>query len=366
MGLTLIQKSDLKKNKKNAKLALVLAGGAITGGSYKVGGLKALDDFLKGRKVTDFDIYVGISAGGFLAVPLAGGTSPEEMMESLDGSSDRFDELSPLHFFTPNLEEFITRPLGYLYKLGQTLLSGKSLPSLAESVPSGLFDGKPLEQYLDTNLKRNRLPNNFKTLKRLSKKSLYIVATELDTGSRVTFGPDERNDVSISEAVQASCALPFIYKPVSLKGRDYIDGGICKTASLDIAIEKGADLIICYNPFRPYSNKLISETLSESSLPPQGLAQYGLFMILNQVFRTVYHTRLHDTMEHIKADRKFKGDVILIEPEEDDAIFFEMNPFSYHQRSEAAEHGYRSIHKALEAHRKPLSKILKSYGIETC
>ena len=64
MGITIVQKSDLSKKKVNAKVALVLAGGAITGGTFKVGGLKALNDFLVNRKVTDFDIYVGISAGG--------------------------------------------------------------------------------------------------------------------------------------------------------------------------------------------------------------------------------------------------------------------------------------------------------------
>ncbi len=63
MGLTIVQKSDLTARKRNPRVALVLAGGAVTGGAYKLGGLKALDDFLVNRKTTDFDIYVGLSAG---------------------------------------------------------------------------------------------------------------------------------------------------------------------------------------------------------------------------------------------------------------------------------------------------------------
>ena len=63
MGITIIQKSDLSVRKPNAKVALVLAGGAVTGGAFKVGGLKALDDLLVNRKTTDFDVYVGLSAG---------------------------------------------------------------------------------------------------------------------------------------------------------------------------------------------------------------------------------------------------------------------------------------------------------------
>ena len=93
MGLTIVHKSDLTARKRNPRVALVLAGGAVTGGAYKLGGLKALDDFLVNRKTTDFDIYVGLSAGAFLAAPLAGGVTPPEMLRSLDGSSDEFTYL---------------------------------------------------------------------------------------------------------------------------------------------------------------------------------------------------------------------------------------------------------------------------------
>ncbi|MFN8644531.1 MAG: NDP-sugar synthase [Candidatus Binatia bacterium] len=44
-------------------------GGAITGGAFKLGGLKALDDLLVNRKTTEFDSYIGLSAGAVLAAP---------------------------------------------------------------------------------------------------------------------------------------------------------------------------------------------------------------------------------------------------------------------------------------------------------
>ena len=52
----------------------------------------AFDDFLVNRKTTDFDIYVGLSAGAFLAAPLASGVTPPEMMRSLEGSSEEFTQ----------------------------------------------------------------------------------------------------------------------------------------------------------------------------------------------------------------------------------------------------------------------------------
>ena len=99
MGLTIVHKSDLTTRKKNPRIALVLAGGAVTGGAYKLGGLKALDDFLVNRKTTDFDIYVGLSAGSVLAAPLAGGVSPAEMLRSLEGVSEEFTELRAKDFY---------------------------------------------------------------------------------------------------------------------------------------------------------------------------------------------------------------------------------------------------------------------------
>src|SRR5919109_4831596 len=111
MGLTIVHKSDLTARKKNPRISLVLAGGAITGGAYKLGGLKALDDFLVNRKTTDFDVYVGLSAGAFLAAPLAAGVSPAEMLRSLEGSSEEFTMFRAAEFYNPNFAEFLEKPL---------------------------------------------------------------------------------------------------------------------------------------------------------------------------------------------------------------------------------------------------------------
>src|SRR5499427_11096333 len=108
MGITIVQKSDLKARKRDAKIALVLAGGAVSGGAFKLGGLKALDDFLVNKKTTEFDTYVGLSAGAVLAAPLAAGVSPAEMMKSLDGKSTQFTRFRPTDFYSPNLRDFVS------------------------------------------------------------------------------------------------------------------------------------------------------------------------------------------------------------------------------------------------------------------
>lgn len=412
MGLTIIHKSDPKKIKPNPKIALVLAGGAISGAVFKIGGLKALNDYLVNKKLTDFDIYVGLSAGALLAVPLCGGISPEEMLASLDGKSQKFSQISPFNLYKPNWKEFITRPLKYFYghltflpgvlyelisasprlkneffknaavffqkpnysnfeNLARPVLkvaySGKGIPAVGELFPSGIFDNEPLAQYLKQNMKKNKMPNNFRALKRATGKSLYISAMDLDGGDRVIFGPDEKNDVEITEAVQASSAIPGFYKPARIKGVDYIDGGVRRTANIDLALEKGADLVICYNPFRPYNNKLILEYVREKNKyisRNKRLADWGLGTVLNQVFRTLFHSRLHAGLNNLKNDPNFKKDVIVIEPAEDDADFFTINPLFFWNRAKAAKLGFESVTRSLEDSYKKVASILELYGIK--
>jgi predicted acylesterase/phospholipase RssA len=59
-----------------SKIALVLAGGGLTGAVYEVGALRAIDDLLLDRTVNDLDIYVGTSAGAVVCSLLANGLSP--------------------------------------------------------------------------------------------------------------------------------------------------------------------------------------------------------------------------------------------------------------------------------------------------
>jgi NTE family protein len=412
MGITIVQKSDLSKKKLHSKIALVLSGGAVSGGAYKAGGLKALNDFLVNKKVTDFDIYVGISAGGFLAVPLAGGIPPEEILKSLDGTSERFEQLSPLHLYYPNWKELVERPLKYLYQtvtyfpnllidfvssfprlsgrlkegiirfvkeptysnyeqmvrpVVGALYSKRGLPSVLSMIPSGFFDNSKIEKYLRNQVKLNRMSNNFKVLKKMRGKDLYICAMALDTAERVIFGWDERNDVAISEAVMASTAMPGFYKPARVKGVDYLDGGVRQTANIDLAMEKGADLIICYNPFRPFKNLVNLEFMREGNryvTADRRISDSGVLGVFNQVFRTLYHSRLIYGIEKYREDKNFKGDVILIEPTEDDFTFFDMNPFAFWNRAKAARHGFESVKESIENRFDEIAPILSSYGIE--
>jgi NTE family protein len=411
MGLTVVHKSDLTTRKKNPCVALVLAGGAVTGGAYKLGGLKALDDYLVNRKTTDFDVYVGLSAGAFLAAPLAGGVKPPEMLRALEGTSAEFTYLSPLDFYHPNLRDFAHKPLEFLVDLIsyfpnalydflvqmpalvrrlrgplaqarrrptlanliecakpviETIGSAREFPFPLAYIPSGLFDNSTLERFLRHNIERRGLTNDFRALYDRRHVKLYIVAMNLDTAERVVFGPDEDTSVTISEAVQASSALPGFYKPARINGVDYVDGGVRRTANIDVAIEHGADLVICYNPFRPFSNRVVRRYLpdrNEYKIEGRPLADQGMLTVLNQVLRTLLHSRLQLGIHQYQDDPNFEGDIILLEPGETDLTFFNMAPLNLWAGRRAGAHGYLSVTQSIETHYELIRQILQRYGV---
>src|SRR5271163_2507962 len=71
---------DRRRRPRRDKTALVLGGGGFTGGVYEIGALRALDLLAVNSSVTEFDVYVGTSAGAFIAALCANGVTPEEMM----------------------------------------------------------------------------------------------------------------------------------------------------------------------------------------------------------------------------------------------------------------------------------------------
>src|SRR5579862_205182 len=214
-----------------SKTALVLGGGGFTGGVYEIGALRALDLLSVNRTVNQFDVYVGTSAGSFVAAAVANGVTPEEMMRVIvQQVPTSFPDARVSALLRPNYREFLSRGLLVPFRVAQlirTLIRDLGQVSavdiavgLAEVLPSGLYSEKGIEDYVKRILSDPDRTDDF----RLLQNELYLAATDLDTCERIVLGAQDWDDVPISKAVAASSALPMIYKPVRIKDRELVDG----------------------------------------------------------------------------------------------------------------------------------------------
>jgi NTE family protein len=354
--------------KRPSKTALVLGGGGFTGGVYEIGALRALDLLAVNSTVNDFDVYVGTSAGSFVATMLANGVTPDEMMQVInDRVPSDLDDLDLDKVLKPNYLGFLQKgallPLRTIELMARLVRMGDFSAmdvgvGLAEALPSGLYSGSGIADYVEGVLADTGV-NDFRQLE----KELYLTATDLDTCERLVFGEPGWDDVPISKAVQCSTTLPLIYKPVDLKGRQLVDGGIRSTTNVDIAVEKGAKFIIVVNPLVPYVNDFEKTIPTVFGSRVRRVSDMGLPAIANQVFRLIAHGRLQQAVQ--QWEEKYPGvDIILIEPESNDELMFGTPIMDYSRRLRIARHGFESVTAALAQDYERYEEIAGRHGLE--
>lgn len=219
--------------------AFVLSGGTSLG-AIQVGMLQALAE--RGIKP---DLVVGTSVRAFNAARIA-------------SQPDRSDELAEIWRGLRRQPLFPVHPVGsVLGSLGRRnyLVSPAGLRELLERHPS--FDR--LEDAL--------IP-------------LHVVATELTTGREVLLSRG-----SAVDAILASAAIPGIYPPVRIRGRELIDSGVCDHTPIAQAIALGATTI--YVLPTGYACALVTPPLT-----PMGMILRVLTLVIQQ--RLIADIREHE------------------------------------------------------------------------
>jgi NTE family protein len=362
--------TDRRRRPRRDKTALVLGGGGFTGGVYEIGALRALDLLAVNSTVNNFDVYVGTSAGSFIAALCANGVTPEEMMRVVTGQGKAtFKDIDIGDLLRPNLLEFARKgalmPLRAV-SLARQLLSqpgGVSVMDvvmgLADGLPSGLYTGDGIERYLHDVLSEPGRTDDFGQLDC----ELYLTATDLDTCERVVLGVDGSMDVPISTAVRASGALPMVYTPVEVHGRDLIDGGMMSTTNLDLAIQAGAKLVVVINPLVPFVNDFSQKVNTLHGRRPRRVSDMGFAQIGYQVFKLLAHQRLHELAKG--WEERYPGvDIVLIEPEPADELMFQTSIMSFTSRVEIARHGFESVTKKLAGEYERYQEVAERHGLE--
>lgn len=232
------------------KTGLVLGGGGIVGMAYHAGALKALED--SGLPPQDADLLVGTSAGAVMSAYLGAGWTPNDFFDyahgrhpdapAVDAESDEVRRL-----FVPlygSRSERLRRTIGSLFAAASSRtglpgrLWGMTPPALLRrAFPAGMFSTSETRARLHDDLPRE-----------WPRDGLYLCTADLYTGHRIAFGKPGAPAADFPDAVLASCAIPGVFPPVEIGGRNYVDGGVVSATSLDLAAEAGCDAILCVAP----------------------------------------------------------------------------------------------------------------------
>jgi NTE family protein len=364
------------------RIALSLAGGGPLGAIYEIGALCALQEVLDGIDFTQLDHYIGVSAGSFIAASLANGMSPQELCKSfidneltnLDASqhNDRFD---PAWLMRPAFGEFARRLImlpGLLASAGwRATVKRKSIVSALEllgpALPTGVFSSTEVNARMATIFSQAGRSNDFRALQKLRGSRLTLIATNLDSGESAPFGAPGFDHVPISQAVQASSALPGLFPPVEIDDHYFVDGALKKTLHASVALQEGMDLVICLNPLVPFDALNARPAVMQRGLPKERqsiprIVDGGLPAVLSQTFRSMIHSRLEMGMKAYERDFP-QTDIVLIEPDQRDPEMYLANTFSYSQRRSLAEHAYQQTRHLLRARRSSLTAKFEKHGI---
>ena len=351
-------------------LSLVLAGGGITGAMYEFGALQALDHFFAGSfRVNDFDIFVGTSGGAVVAALMANRVPPGEVGRAIIHNTD-----SPLNFKQDDILEIDWREIkGSLlkalrmipalfryYRRNPRLFSiARALYALEENMPPGLYSLDKYQAYLKRLLTRPGCLNSFEELGR----ELYIPAIHLDTGDRVLFGTPGWRDVPISDAIAASSALPLYFQPITLKGLDFVDGGVATVAHVDMPIERGSRFLVLINPIIPLRNDPGTVSIPTFSGHCARIREKGITFVVDQTQRISAREKLALGVERFRAHHP-ESRIFLIEPPSTDSFMFMENILNYGSRVGMLNYGYRSTARQLRAHFDAYRQAFAAYGID--
>lgn len=203
---------------KPPRIGLALGGGAARGFAH-IGVLQVLEE--QGIKP---DIVVGTSAGSVVATLYASGKTPAELSQM----AMSLDESSITDWVFP----------------GRSILKGEALAKFVRTATNG------------RQIENMKLP-------------LGIVSADLQNGQPILF---RRGDPGV--AVRASSAVPGVFEPVKIAGREYIDGGVVSPVPVRFAKQMGADVIIAV----------------DISAIPEGQPTKGALDILMQTFNIMGHS----------------------------------------------------------------------------
>jgi NTE family protein len=224
-----------------APQVLVLGGGGVLGEAWMSAVLAGIED-ASGFDARKCEGYVGTSAGSIVAAALVAGVDPRARLGQLPEQPAAPSELGA----GAGLPE---RAL----ELGLSVGARVAAPFAAVGLRSTEAAGARVRAAA-----LRRLPRGQRSLEHLGREldragacwdgRLLISTVDVESGRRVMFGSPDAPSTSVGTAVEASCAIPGVFRPIEVDGRAYCDGGVWSPTSMDRAPAGRGTRVLCLNP----------------------------------------------------------------------------------------------------------------------
>ncbi len=315
------------------RVGLVLGGGGILGGAWLVGALFALAE-ASGWDPATASYIVGTSAGSVVASLAAAGIPPWFLVHhqrggDVSGMLDRFGEpIQPADEWSRRLFEWtgrVPRPV-----LGSPRLALRATLKPWRYPGAAVLSGWLGRGFL-SNAEVRHMISSLVADGWPSHKNLWIVAVDYESGRRVVFGEDGSPSADLADAVQASCAIPGLYRPVRIGDRLYIDGGAWSPSNADLLVRTDVETVVVMNPM--------------SSLHP-GLPT-GVLQRFDRRIRRATGRRLGREARMLREAGK---EVLLVQPQEEDLHVMGVNMMDPSRRVAVLETALRTVEARLREH----------------
>lgn len=229
---------------------LVLGGGGILGEAWMNAVLAGVEE-AAGFDARGCGGYVGTSAGSIVAAALAAGRSPAARL-------GRLPEQPPAEESSGNGQRpgLAARALGTGVAVAAAPVASLALGAMA---PGGALVRRLALGRLPAGTRSHGgLGESIDSLGARFDGRLSVSAVDLESGRRVMFGQPGAPHAGVGEAVEASCAIPGFFRPVSIGGRSYVDGGAWSPTNMDTARVSRGTRVLCLNPTGSMSPSLTS------------------------------------------------------------------------------------------------------------
>jgi NTE family protein len=220
------------------KIALVLGGGGTGGWMFHAGVLDALESHA-GFTGRDAALAIGTSAGSPIAAMARLGLNAGEIETIVSRPPSDKERREYMELMRSTRRTW--KPIApHLIK---SLRSTGPVVAMSGLLPAGIFPTDPLGRMGDLHTEDD-WPDG-----------LWIPAVRSNDGRVVVFGRD--TTVSLSDAIEASSALPALFQPKAINGHHFFDGGAASPTHADLALAVEPDLVIVSSPMsRPVRRPL--------------------------------------------------------------------------------------------------------------